>query len=101
MIRLTELSRAADRVQLRIEGNLTDEALAVLQDELQGYHATGVTDVELQADGLQIVSHHIATAVVTPDGLRVCFVTSRSALYRRLLNYGLLAELVAGTEESD
>ncbi len=96
MIRLTELQRAADGVVVRVEGNLMGEALTVLQQELHRYREMGVAAVRFDVDGLQDLSHHIASAVVWPEGIRVCFVTSRQALYHRLVNYGLTAEHVAG-----
>lgn len=94
MIRLTELSRDGCVAVVRVEGDLTGEALTVLQDELQSYHESGVTDVRLEADGLQILSHHVATGVTSPVGMRACYVTTRPALYHRLVNYGLTAELI-------
>ena len=94
MIRLTELECTASNVVVRIEGNLTGENLTVLSDELQRYHAAGVTVVRLEVDGLQALSHRIATDVAWPPGQRACFVTSRAALFHMLVNYGVDVEFI-------
>lgn len=94
MIRLTEVERKAGVVLARIEGHLTHEALHALNEEARGYHATGLEEVGLLADGLRSVGHRVAEGKAWPDKLRVCLATHRVTLQDMLAGHGLDVELL-------
>ncbi len=81
-------------MDLRIEGELTERDLPVLEQELNRYRLEGIESVRLLADGLVSLSPRIGVDRQWPAGLDVRFVTGRPALYRLFVSYGLPAEIL-------
>jgi hypothetical protein len=82
LIRLTQMGRDGDKVDLKVEGALVLATLAVLDETLKTYRADGVKQVRLLTDGLvsvdrlELQSWH-AGLPVRP---RLLFCTSRQAV---------------------
>ncbi len=91
MIRLTELERAAPRAVVKIEGYLTESTLLVLLQTLAEYQQAGMQQVQLMADGLQLIDHVALEQALPhfPPGLQVSFHTSRLVIRQLLEDCGL------------
>jgi hypothetical protein len=92
VIRLTEVRRDGDEVELRAEGSLSEEALEVLQAELARYREGGVVLACLNCDGLTVSPRRLVDHR-WPDGLRVEWVTTRPSQYDLLEGHGLTITL--------
>lgn len=79
-------------MEVRIEGELAERDLPVLEQELSRYRLEGYESVRLLADGLVSLSPRIGVEQQWPAGLKVRFATRRASLYRLLASYGLEAE---------
>ena len=90
MIRLTELSRDDGNVRLRLEGDLDEEALTLLDQLLQEYGETIDGVMILECDGLTTVTPRVGAR---PWPLGVVFSSSRPAQVELLRGYGVRALL--------
>ena len=91
MIRLTELERSAQSATVKAEGYLTATTLQVLAQTLAEYQQAGVAQVQLMADGLQLIDPVALEQALPqfPDNLKVSFHTSRLVVKQLLEDCGL------------
>ena len=91
MIRLTELERTAPRAVVKIEGYLTESTLLVLTQALAEYQQAGIRQVQLMADGLQLIDPVALEQALPrfPPDLQLSFRTSRLVVKQLLEDRGL------------
>lgn len=90
MIRLTELSRDDGNVRLRLEGDLDEEALTLLDQLLKEYGEAVNGVVTLECDGLTTVTPRVGARPWAPG---VVFSSGRPAQVDLLRGYGVRALL--------
>lgn len=91
MIRLTELEGTAPRAVVKLEGYLTESTLQVLVQALAEYQQAGIGQVQLLADGLQLIDPMALEQALPrfPPGLQLSFHTSRLVVRQLLEDRGL------------
>ena len=90
MFRLAELSSGNRTASLRIEGDLTRATIPVLEEQLANYARLGVSQVDLEADGLLSIDDRALAEVGSrlPSELQITFHTSRTAVREQLRGCG-------------